>query len=177
MLEQQTLLLRPWAFPADQPTHSARAGSGGAGPGARTRVVLAGASGAPLGFAAWRTAPGVFWKRWFFRPVLEVFETEDASLLMTVAAPRRLGRDWEVRDAEGHPAGVLRGDVVLDRSGRALAAAEPDPAGAGRRFVTPLGSVLTTLTPAGDGMLLTFAPGLEGDPFARMVLLAAALVD
>src|SRR2546426_910244 len=68
MLEQQTLLLRPWVSPADRPAHPPRAEPGGAGPGARTRTVLAGATGAPLGFAAWRPAPGVFWRRWFFRP-------------------------------------------------------------------------------------------------------------
>ena len=75
MLEGQGLVLRPWAPAAE----------------GATRAILDAATGAPLGFARWRrTASG--WPR---RPLLEVFETEDAALLCTAHARWGLARWWD----------------------------------------------------------------------------------
>jgi hypothetical protein len=158
MLEQAALLLRPWA-PA--------AGA------ARGRVVLDAVAGTPLGVARTPARPGGW--RWLARPALEVCETEDESLLCTVQRGWWPGSPWHVREAEGHLVGTVSGPSVVDRLGRTVALLRDS--GGGGSFLDPAGVELGRLERRPDGLRLTFAVWLEGDPFARMLLLAAALTS
>jgi hypothetical protein len=164
MVENGALLLRPCAaFPgaavaALEPAH----------------VVLDALTGAPLGFAGWRRRGGA-WRRWLSRPVLAVHESDDAPLLFTAHGLWGLSARWEVRDADGGVIGVLCGPLVKDRFGRNLALWEHGPGGAGRARDRD-GRELLAALPTADGTRVVFTAETEGNPFLRMLLLAAALV-
>src|SRR3954466_11038869 len=104
MLERKALLLLPWTLAA-----------------APRRPVLDGPGGPALGFVC-RTRPGPRWLRWLASPRLEVYETEDASLLCTVAAPAWGRGPHTVRDAEGRCVGSVANGFVFDPFGRRVAA-------------------------------------------------------
>lgn len=161
MLEQQNLLLRPWATSA-----------GGLG----SRAILDPASGAPLGFACWRAAAGPCWRRWLAPAALAVHESDDEPLVFTVQRVWGLTPRWEVRDADGHYVGMLREQRLHDRYDRGLAAIERSPDRSTARFRGPDGRELGALSRSGDTTELTFTPSVDGQPFVKMVLLAAALL-
>lgn len=158
MLEQQRLLIKTGEPSPD-----------------RKRLILDAGTHAPLGYAAWLPCTGPRWLRWLTPPALAVHEAEDEPLLFTVQRPWGLLRRWEVRDADEHRVGTFRDWVVLDRYDRRLARIER--AGpAALRFRGPEGNELASLARGAEGMELAFAAELEGEPFAKMLLLAPALV-
>jgi hypothetical protein len=159
MLEQAELVLRPWA--------PARRGD----PAAPARPVCAGRSGAVLGFVVRRAAEGWAWWPWSRPERLEVFETEDESLLLTVA--RGWGNTWKVLDADDRLVGQIRGDYVYDGEAQCLAVREPAGEGFGR--LVSGDEALAEWAPHENGVRLAFADRLEKEPFAKMVLLAAVL--
>jgi hypothetical protein len=164
MLEHAALLLRPCTAPPD-----------GAPEGVRpARAVLDARTGAALGVAGWR-AEGRRWLRWLGRPVLAVHESDDAPLVFTARRLWGLGPRWEVCDADGHVVGRLYGPLLKDRFGRTLAAAERGPAGA-LRVRDAHGRELMVTAPGPGGVRVSFGPEAEGNPFFKMLLLAAALV-
>ncbi len=165
MLERQRLLLCPWAEPTAAPA-APRAGP--------RRQVLDAATGEPLGFVARRRPAS--WLRWLAAPVLEVYETEDASLLCTLRGPFWKDRPWEVHDADERHVGSFDRSAVRDAYGVRLAALHRQEGGPGTAFVTPAGLELAAFAPGERGVLLAFAPAVDGNPFARMALLGAALV-
>jgi hypothetical protein len=169
MLENGALLLRPCAaFPG-------AAASGEAGGVEPARAVFDALTGAPLGFAGWRKRDGL-WPRWLARPVLAVHENDDAPLLFTVHGLWGLSARWEVRDAEGNGLGLLCGPVIKDRFGRNLALWQR-PAGDVGRARDGDGRELMTVIATAEGTRVVFAAEAEGNPFLKMLLLAAALVD
>jgi hypothetical protein len=159
MLEQHTLLLRPWA---------ART----AGAAAR-RSIVEPATGEMLGFACWQPVAAGSWWRWLLTPVLEVHEAEDEPLLCTLHRYWSLGTVWAVRDADGRAVASVRRGLIEDPLGRCLAM--PEAAAHGILFRDLERQELATLSQEGDGLLLTFTEELRGEPFAKMALLAAAL--
>jgi hypothetical protein len=125
-----------------------------------------------VGFVCRRAIASRPWWAWFTPPVLEVREQEDAPLVFTVRRrwPRRRR---EVRDADGRLVGWLMGPVVGNRHGRRLAVLERT---AGRGvWRGPDGQELGRLESEGGRLRVTFAPSAAGDPFLKMLLLAAAL--
>jgi hypothetical protein len=106
---------------------------------------------------------------------LDVLETEDASLVMTL---RRgwlsLGR-WQVIDAEGRVVALLQAPHVLDGWGQRYARIEA--VGSGRWLVRrDRGEVCATIVDEPDGVQqLGFAPAMEENPYLRMAILGAAL--
>jgi len=166
MLENNPLLLRPGA--ADL------AADGAAAALEPAQVIVDALTGVMLGFAGWRRRGGGFWRRWLARPVLAIHEGDDAPLLCTVHALWGLSARWEVRDADGHVLGTLHGSLIKDRFGRDLALTEP--AAAGGRARDADGNELMTLLAAPEGLRVSFAPAAEGNPFLKMLPLAAALV-
>ena len=149
MLEHATLLLRP-------PDAS------------RVQAVVDAETGAALGFARNRPAGG--WGRWLGGATLEVHEQQDASLLCTIR------RGWLRRgcrlvyDADERGVGLVRGRRLEDRHGRLVAAGGPDGV-----FRDPDGRPLATLRAGAGGLTVAFTEGAATDPFARMLVLAAAL--
>jgi hypothetical protein len=161
MLEQQTLLLRPWA-PGPRPEDGPR------------RRVLDADTVTPLGSV--RQGPAAAgWAGWLLPPVLRVHEADDEPLLCTLQRFWYLGTLWEVREADGHLIATVRRRRVDDRGGRRLAVPEAGPDGV-VRFRGRSGAVLAEAAVSGGDARLTFAERLAGEPFVKMALLAAALV-
>jgi hypothetical protein len=71
----------------------------------------------------------------------------------------------------------VRGPDVRDRRGLSLAVLRPGLNGTGGPFLNAAGIELGRLERGPDGLRLSFAVWLEGDPFARMLLLAAAVTS
>jgi hypothetical protein len=107
---------------------------------------------------------------------LEVRETDDAPLLFTVHGLWGLFARWEVRDADGNVLGTLCGPLVKDRFGRNLALMER-PAPDAARARDNDGQELMTVMRTAEGARVTFAGDAEGNPFLKMLLLAAALIE
>jgi hypothetical protein len=152
MLEQHVLLVRPCS-------------SSG------VRSIVDGDSNKPLGSAR-RQSPS-FWQRLFGRPVLAVHEHGDEPLLFTIHRawgflPRRV-----VRDAEGHLVGMCsyRGRLVHDRHDQLVAAHRIEDG----TFRDPAQRVLAEVTITTDGLRIAFSADLAGEPFIKMLLLAAVL--
>ncbi len=145
MLEQPALLLGPW-------TREERA---------RRRVLRAPATGQVLGSVR---APLPTWLSWFGRQSQEVLETEDNSLVMTLCRPWGLERR----------VGILFRNVLLDGYGRRVAVAKHQNNHRGS-FCDPHEAELATFALQESGLVLTFRPALEGNPFTRMILLGAVL--
>jgi hypothetical protein len=133
------------------------------------QAIVDGDSGAALGYARWETEPSPWWRRLFRRGVLAVHEQEDEPLLLTI----HRGWSWLPRrcvcDAEGQPIGALIGRIIHDRYGRLLAALEDGA------FRAPDRRALAEVVPTTEGLRLTFSDDIAGEPFLKMLLLAAAL--
>jgi hypothetical protein len=185
MLELPRLLIQPWASPRDTAV-------GGARPYvARLRGICDPDTGRAVGFACAPAAGGGWW-RWLMRPVLEVHESEDASLLFTISRAWALAPRWEVRDAEGRRLGVFDPYNVAPATGTTPARGpgtagphapappdvlvlEPVPGSFGREVELPPLPQLVAVSRTADGTLVVFAPGAVENPFARMLVLAAVL--
>jgi hypothetical protein len=133
------------------------------------QAIVDGESGVPLGYARWESDPSPWWRRWFQRGVLAVHEQEDEPLLLTI----RQGWGWPPRrcvcDAEGNSVGSLGGRFIQDRYGRRLATLENG------LFRAPDQRVLADLVSTTEGQRLTFSDDIAGEPFVKMLLLAATL--
>jgi hypothetical protein len=153
MLEHRVLLLRGGTAEAE-------------------RCIVDGDSGIALGTARWQHANGRGWRKWFHRRILEVREQEDEPLVFTV---RRCWRFWpqrQVRDADEQEVGALIGHHVRDRFGRMVASFEN-----GVFHAPDQPNTLAELTTTADGLRLTFDDDIAGEPFIKMLLLAASLLQ
>jgi hypothetical protein len=156
MLEHRTLLLRapsPVGEKAASAVHS----------------IVDGDNGEPLGYARWQPGPPCWWQRLLGAGTLAVHEQEDEPLLFTVHRVWGLWPRRDVRDADERPVGCLLGRLVHDRLGRLVAVLQEGV------FRSPHQRVLADLTATPDGLRLTFHDDIAGEPFVKMLLLAAAL--
>lgn len=194
MLESHGLLLRPWATPPPARWF----GHLRAEAGSQTRAVHDLATASALGFAYRSPGAAGVWPRWLGRARIEVYETEDAALVFSVCRAWWSGA-WDVSDAEGRAvggfrAGVFRlsaeavrlwqlpaaaeakyrGTLVRDRFGRLLAWVDPAGAETGR-LVAADGAALAHLNRTDQGTEVRFVPAQDGNPFLKMLLLAALL--
>jgi hypothetical protein len=164
MLECAGLWIRPWEISSADSAGRAHRGV------FRRRTILEPASNKVVGFVS---APQR-WFSWLFRQKMEVYEGEDASLLMTVWGPGWLYRYWEIFDAEDRPRGVVDRAWLFDGVGEGLALLDLAAGQNSGKFVSPTGNDLGTFQLLGaEGARLTFAHNT--DPFVRMVLLGAVL--
>ncbi len=132
-----------------------------AGPGAGP---ITAPDGAPAGSS--RRLPGGF-LAWLLGPSFAVHEAGEEPLVFTARRNWSLLPRWSVLDADGEHAGTVGGLWILDRWGRAWISHSPDG-----RFRARDGADLGRH----EGPTLAFAPASEGDPFARMLMLAAVIV-
>lgn len=159
MLEQRSLLVRAGNTDA---VHSS------------TRTILEPDSARFLGQAAYYKRPEG-WLGWLRGETIKVYETEDASLLMTVSRPWVFSRTWEVRDAEDRRVGIIYRNRLWDARGERLFAVEATSASL--RFRNTAGrEAASAQLREGNDWLLTFHEVSEGNPFARMAILAKALL-
>jgi hypothetical protein len=162
MLEHSSIWLSPWASSAGQRPVT-------------TRTILDPATRSFLGLARCSHQSATVWFGYMARPTVEVFETEDESLLFTITRTWGLGTGWVVCDADGHRIGTLRSNLVRDQRGRQLATLEPSAPGTPRRWLAPDGQELGTIAVAGEGLLATFSMAIADNPFVKMLLLATLL--
>src|SRR5262245_42885727 len=161
MLEQPSLDLRPW--------------SKAARPAERVRAVWAG--GEQVGMVR-QAAPGAPpWLGWLARRTLEVYELPDSSLVFALRRAWGWPGRWNLLDAEDRLVGTLRGRAMLDGSGNLLAVIESPDAGGRGRFLSIQGRELGEYAREREGVRVPVAAAREGNPFARMMLLGAVLVQ
>lgn len=174
MLESRILILKPWSV-----TSVSR----------KTRA-LADEAGQILGFADWRRKYSAPMWRWLSRTELRIFETEDAALLCTAISRR--GQRWEVRDAEDRMVGACQPDTqgdsrshpvtgtrarVEDAFGHPVAWAVDATDSQERLIIDPNGVTLAALTIDHGTVRAEFVATFASDPFIKMVLLTAAVLD
>lgn len=159
MLEKSTLLLLPWTRIGD---------------GLNTRPVVDEVHGEQLGFA--RTSGKIHaWSSRWRSCKLEVFETEDASHLMTLYRPAGLFRMWRVQDSEQRQVGAIYHRHLLNPLGHLMAHCDQPPSEPDGRFLCLQGEPLACWERVPDGLRIQFADNRDLSPFQRMVLLGTVL--
>jgi hypothetical protein len=160
MLEALSLVIHPW-----------QAGDGQA----PVRPIIDGATRARLGMVRWLGRKERSWFEWLRGQRLEVLETDDGALLLTVVRPWGLAPRWEVYDAEERLVGMITYPALMDSErGRRGTFIRQGP-GCGR-IVGPDAQPLAEYAVGHDrATLLRFAPRLEPNPFLRMLLLGGVL--
>ncbi|HYV39544.1 MAG TPA: hypothetical protein VE988_27895 [Gemmataceae bacterium] len=137
---------------------------------------IADSAGAAVGFVADVKPQTSRWLRWLSPRTLEVYETPDQSLVFTLRRGWGWLTAWHLVDADDRLVGTFRGRALLDGFGHFLAVIEPpDDLGCGR-FLAVEGRELGEYALEPHQTKVTFAAELEGNPFARMLLLGAVLV-
>jgi hypothetical protein len=163
MLECSALLLGSW-------TTASATSQGG-----RSRSVRA-VGGEALGFVHQRDDEQSGWLGWFGRQRIDVLESPDDSLVFSLQRGRLAMAGWELFDADDRHVGTIRGRALMDGCGYLLAAVEaPDATGRGR-FLSAEGRVLGEYQVKAKETTVHFAAQLEGNPFARMLLLGGLLI-
>ncbi len=122
----------------------------------------------PLGFVRLDGAPRGSWLNWFRKVRLDVFETDDASHLMSVTRSWGMLHIWEVDDAEDRHIGTVYTKSIVSAEGERLAWIEHG------RLLDRAGQQLASFGRKAQGVLeVTFAP--PPNPFVRMLVLGCAL--
>jgi hypothetical protein len=164
MLEQPTLLLRPW-----RPALEGQAGT------LRAWIVEP-VTATPLGFASRRAPGSLRWLRWWHRPTVAVHEADDEPLVFTMRAGWSWNPSWRVHDAEGRTVGRVWDELLLDRRDEPLAQLVPGSELGATIYQGRGGQQLACTGWEDEGVRLTFLMHRRDNPFVKMLLLAAALV-
>lgn len=125
------------------------------------------AAGQPLGFVRFDGAARGSWFSWFRKVRFDVFETDDASHLMSVTRSWGMLRIWEVDDAEDRHVGTVYANSIVSSEGERLALIEFES------IVDAGGQRLATISKKAAVVELTFAP--PPNPFLRMLVLGCVL--
>ena len=184
MLECQALVLRSHLNGAPIPVSAAA-----------SLLILDRSSGNRLGCVE-RSAPVRLWSRWLVSSAWDVFETDDQSHLFSLRRTWAWSAEWSVRDAEGHTVGTIltpparfafflsdvRREVQTSaetriEDARGLCIARSAEMQEGCRFESLGGEELGCLSRHDHGAELSFADGATENPFTRMLLLAAAVLQ
>jgi hypothetical protein len=163
MLEESMLLVDLW-----QPAPGGESA-------VRVRQILD-TSGVTLGLVRQDPLRWPRWLRWLAGQTLVVQELPDASLVFALRRSWGWPSCWHVLDADEKLVGTLRGRALLDGLGNLLAVIETaDQQGRGR-LLAARGHELANFADEGATTRITFAAEVEGNPFAKMMLLGAVLV-
>ena len=162
MLEASDLLFNNWRRDAENQF-------------AWTRAVVDAVTAAPLGTVRTRGRSEGWWLARFRGERLEVVESEDSALLMTLIKPWVWSRGWEIDDAEERRVGTITGPLLLDAEGGQRGLVD-DTGPARGRILGPEGHTLAEYERCPDqATLLQFAEDLEANPFLRMLLVSCVL--
>lgn len=141
------------------------------------RTVVDGTTAALLGRVRWLGPPERSWFDWLRGQHMEVLETEDAALLMTLVRSWGLTRFWDIYDAEERRIGTIAPPVLLDSEGGRRAYLDRADRDHGR-MLNSASRVLAEYARQGvAATAVRFAPELEPNPFLRMLLLGCVLVE
>jgi hypothetical protein len=171
MLEFENLLLRRW----DQVDHGAWHDGRAKEDSPPIWAILESSSCAVVGLARTDTTSNGTWSRWLNRPGLAVFESGDEPLVCTVRRRWSWSACWDLRDSDGHVVGRIAPGIVEAALGRFWIAVSRSHSVT--EFRDRDGHILATISRQSDDRLLTFVGQPKDDPFARMLMLGAALVQ
>jgi hypothetical protein len=133
-------------------------------------------TGQSLGFVQYQPPKSDSWFAWFRRARLEVYETEDASHLMTLIRGWRFGRTWNTYDAEDRFVGTAFPSLILSSDGFRLGEHARASAEHGA-IVDGVGMSLLSYQKRAEQMVeLRFTPAAMTNPFLRMLLLSWVLI-
>jgi hypothetical protein len=158
MLEQATLVIHAWAQMSQVD-----------GTFAWTRRIDNGA-GLPLGFLRFVGDPSGSWFAWLRALRLEIFETDDASFLISVTRSWGLLRTWVIQDADEQLVGSIYGDALLTSEKDVAGEIDRDQ----RRIADSTGKTIATYVENVGRVELTFAD-LPANPFLRMLILGCVV--
>jgi hypothetical protein len=164
MLTRRRLMVGPW-----QPDVAEGA--------RRVRPVRDSATGAALGVVRWAPVERKrWWHFWSSATALEICETDDRALVMSVRPSRISKGAWVVLDCDGNEVGKLRGDDVLDPWGNAFARRACDSSGTWTlRELDGRGYATCSMAPGGDDAIDFLEPALT-NPFLRMLVIGSFLL-
>ena len=163
MLEHATLHIHGWTR-STQPD----------GAEAWTRPIT-GAAGQPLGFVRSQKLTAHSWFFWLRKLRLDVFETEDASHLMSLTRSWTMRSIWDLHDAEERHVGYVYPASLVASEGGLLGFLHLEARGQGR-ILDHAGRVLTRFASNNaDPLAVSFGPGPADNPFLRMLILGCIL--
>ena len=131
-------------------------------------------AGHPLGFVRLAGDARGSWFSWFRKVRLDVFETDDASHLMSVSRSWGMLRIWEVDDAENRHVGTIHANSIISSDGEQLAAIEHESSERVHLFDS-IGRPLANFGQSTACVELTFAAA--SNPFLRMLVLTCVLAQ
>jgi hypothetical protein len=159
MLEHSPLLIHPWTY---KPLLD----------GAAWVRPITAAAGLSLGFLRLDGEPNPSWFAWLRKVRLEVFETDDASHLMTLTRRWGISNSWDVEDAELRHVGTIYPKTLVSSENQCLAYFDYE----GGRILDPMGRVLALFNKRGPGVVeVAFKPEAPVNPFLRMMMLGSVL--
>jgi hypothetical protein len=128
-----------------------------------------------LGFVRFDGDPERSWWSWLRQVRLDIFETEDASHLLTILKNWGVLGSWIVQDAEGNHVGNLYSSTIITSEPLKIARIDIDANGNGaiRDMATqPIARVVQRA----DGVQeIAFTSEMSSNPFVRMLVLASVL--
>ena len=160
MLEHSFLLVHGWSRVDDSPGAWARA--------------VTNDGGRRLGFVRFEGDPLASWFSWLRKARLDVFETEDASHLMSLTRAWGVLRAWDVHDAEERHVGRINPKTMMTGERVRLGFLDFESADQGR-ILDQTGQVLAQYGRKGALVEVTFTPGSSANPFLRMLILGSIL--
>ncbi len=133
--------------------------------------------GRQLGFVRFAGTARPAWFSWLRGLRLDVYETDDASHLMTLLRPWGMFRMWDVYDADEQCIGSIYPPSLVDSDGERRGYLDLRDGGDGS-ILDQSRQVIATFRAANLTTLeVTFTADPEGNPFLRMLLLAGILVQ
>jgi len=170
MLEEPALLVQPW-LPAQQLRWPAQTASA-----AWARLLINANTDARVGCALWHGSTRRGWLAPVASRKIEVFESEDLSLLVTLWRPWGIFRSWQIHDAEENQLGQIAGTTLRDGNGARLASLRQSADSRERSWISMAGLELGSWhVVARDDLIFRFGEVTERNPFLRMVVLAGLL--
>jgi hypothetical protein len=116
-----------------------------------------------------------WWRFWSAPSGLEVFETDDHALVMSLRPSRIAKSTWLVLDCDGNEVGRLRGEEILDPWNTPFARRAVDDAGTWALRESD-GRDYATCATGGDSDEIVFLEPALTNPFLRMLVIGSFLL-
>jgi hypothetical protein len=129
-------------------------------------------TGFPLGFLRFDGEPNASWFAWLRKVRLDVFETDDASHLMTLTRRWGILSSWDVEDADLRYVGTVYPKTLVSSENQHLGYIDRENG----RILDPMGRVLARFGKKAAGVVeIAFMPEGSSNPFLRMMMLGSVL--
>jgi hypothetical protein len=129
----------------------------------------------PLGFVRYQKLPALSWFFWLRKVRLDVFETEDASHLMSLTRSWTMLHIWDLHDADERYIGSVYPKTLVASAGESLGFLDLQSGEQGR-ILNPSGHALVRFCKKnGASLEVAFAPDPVANPFLRMMMLGCLL--